>query len=78
MCSLCRKQPCDSRCPNAVEEKPVLTCGVCKEGIYEGDKYFEVVQKCNISNICENCLEDLTADEILFFCGEKMKIAEKE
>lgn len=75
MCGLCRQEPCHSRCPNAEEEKPVCTCGICNEGIMRGEKYYEVAQKCNVSYICENCLDDMTADEILFFAGEKMDIA---
>lgn len=78
MCSLCRKEPCMNRCPNAKETKPILVCDVCDDGINEGDKYFEVVQKCKMNYICERCLEDMTADEILFFCGEKMQIARSD
>lgn len=31
MCAVCRKNPCDSRCPNAEEPSPVYTCEWCKE-----------------------------------------------
>ena len=39
MCSICLRNPCDSRCPNAPEPKPVEICSECGEGIYEGDEY---------------------------------------
>lgn len=35
MCSVCLKIPCDSRCPNAPDQQPVMICAECKEGIYE-------------------------------------------
>ena len=35
MCSLCLKTPCDSRCPNAPEPKPVVNCKECGGGICE-------------------------------------------
>ena len=41
MCSVMLKIPCDSRCPNAPEQQPVMICAECKEGIYEGDEYFK-------------------------------------
>lgn len=37
MCSLCLKTPCDSRCPNAPEPKPVVNCKECGVGIFEGE-----------------------------------------
>lgn len=41
MCAVCRKNPCDSRCPNAEEPKSIYTCEWCEEPIYEGDKYMD-------------------------------------
>lgn len=31
MCSICLKNPCDSRCPNAPESKPIEICSECGE-----------------------------------------------
>ena len=45
MCAVCRKNPCDSRCPNAEEPKSIYTCEWCEEPIYEGDKYIR--HECN-------------------------------
>lgn len=51
MCSVCLQNPCDSRCPNAPEPKPVCLCSECNEGIYEGDKYLEGVN----GPVCTTC-----------------------
>lgn len=56
MCSVCLQNPCDSRCPNAPEPKPVCLCSECNEGIYEGDKYLEGVN----GPVCTTCLSDMT------------------
>ncbi len=72
MCEICLKTPCDSRCPNAPEPKPVAICSECGEGIYEGDKYFDGPD----GPVCEACMEDKNVDEILEVFGEKMKVAE--
>lgn len=72
MCEICMKTPCDSRCPNAPEPKPVAICSECREGIYEGDKYFDGPD----GPVCEACMEDKNVDEILEVFGEKMKVAE--
>jgi len=41
MCSLCRKTPCDFRCPNYVQPKVSHYCSDCGEGIYIGEEYIE-------------------------------------
>ena len=41
MCSICRKNPCDSRCPNYIPPKAKHYCSICDEGIYEGEEYIE-------------------------------------
>ena len=41
MCAICMKIPCDSRCPNAPEIKPVHICIDCGSAIFSGEKYFE-------------------------------------
>lgn len=33
MCAVCRKNPCDSRCPNAEEPRSIYTCEWCKDVI---------------------------------------------
>lgn len=72
MCEICRQTPCDSRCPNASEPKPVASCVKCGEGIYEGDEFFDSLD----GPICEDCMEDMSYSEILEVIGEKMKVAE--
>lgn len=38
----------------ADEPKPMHTCNWCHEGIYEGERYYEI----NDEIICENCIND--------------------
>lgn len=73
MCSVCLKNPCDSRCPNAPEPEPVFLCSECREGIYEGDKYFEGTD----GPVCMDCLDGKTAEEIIELCGEEASVAER-
>lgn len=62
MCSVCLQNPCDSRCPNAPEPKPVCLCSECNEGIYKGDKYLEGVN----GPVCTTCLSDMTTARMRF------------
>ena len=61
MCAVCRKNPCDSRCPNAEEPKSIYTCEWCEEPIYEGDKYMDTPE----GPVCKDCIEGMSATE---FC----------
>ena len=72
MCSICLKNPCDSRCPNAPEPKPIEICSECREGIYEGDEYFDSFS----GPICKECMGNKSLTELLEVLGEKMKVAE--
>lgn len=51
MCAVCRKNPCDSRCPNAEEPSPVYTCEWCKEPIYEGDEYMDTPERPSLQRL---------------------------
>lgn len=72
MCSLCLKTPCDSRCPNAPEPKPVVNCKECGVGIFEGERFYDSEK----GSICEDCMDDMTVSEMLELFGEKFTIAE--
>lgn len=74
MCSVCMSNPCHPRCPNAPEPEPVYTCNKCGYGIFDGDKFFDGPE----GYICEECLDDMTTDEILEMFGEKLQTAQKE
>lgn len=74
MCAICRKSPCDSRCPNAEEPRAVHTCRWCKEPIYEGDDYMDTPE----GPVCRECMEDMNAAEFCELIGESFKTAEKE
>lgn len=71
MCRLCMQTPCHPRCPNATEPEPLYRCNVCDEGIYEGDKYFAVGEK----EICVECMQFMSAEELLELFGESFKTA---
>lgn len=54
MCDVCLKVPCDPRCPNAPEPKPVFICSGCGHKIYDGDDYWDILGE----QFCENCIDD--------------------
>lgn len=54
MCSICLNIPCLRGCPNKKEEKPVYTCSICEEPIYDG----EVAYLMGNDVICCDCIED--------------------
>ena len=41
LCTICRQDPCNPRCPNYIPEKTNLYCSSCGEGIYDGEEYIE-------------------------------------
>ena len=71
MCAECGMNPCHPRCPNAPEPVPVHECGY---GILVGDKFWDSPE----GKICEECVDDMSAEEILKLCGESLTEAEKE
>lgn len=74
MCEMCHSIPCHPRCPNAPEPVPVLKCRRCKEGIFEGDRYYTT----KTAYIYEECLGEMTATELLEYEEEILETAEKE
>lgn len=71
MCSICLQSPCNFRCPNATEPKTVYQCSVCGEGIYRWQKYFETVK----GYICDECIEDMSATDLMEMMEERMEVA---
>lgn len=71
MCSICMQTPCHPRCPNAPDLLPVYRCGKCSERIFEGDRYFESQE----GYICEDCLNDMSSEELLELLGEDLVTA---
>lgn len=59
MCSDCGHFPCVSRCPN-YEEKPLFYCDRCGEGIFDGDKFYQIDGIIDVKTllICEDCMSD--------------------
>ena len=41
MCSICKQNPCHSRCPNYLPPKATHYCSSCGDGIYKGEEYIE-------------------------------------
>lgn len=74
MCAECGMNPCHPRCPNAPEPVPVHECVKCGYGILVGDKFWNSPE----GKICEECVDDMSAEEILKLCGESLTEAEKE
>lgn len=72
MCPICLKIPCNLRCPNAAEPKAIYQCSVCGEGIFQWQKYFETVE----GYICDGCIEDMSAKELMEKLGERMEVAD--
>lgn len=54
MCNVCRKIPCDSRCPNAPEPPAVFICSNCGEPIYDGEYYWDIMNE----QFCEACVDE--------------------
>ena len=55
MCDICRKIPCDSRCPNAPDPPSVFVCSGCGDLIYDGDWYWDILDE----QYCEACIESM-------------------
>lgn len=49
-------------------------CAECGYGILAGDKFWDSPE----GKICEECVDDMSAEEILKLCGESLTEAEKE
>lgn len=71
MCEICRQVPCHPRCPNAPEPVPVYECTECHEGIFDDEKYFDGPN----GPICSNCIDDMSASEMMELLGEEMSHA---
>ena len=72
MCSLCGQLPCNPKCPNAPYVNPLYWCSRCGNGIYSGEYFFDGYG----GKVCEDCLDEMTAHEIIKMCGDELKLAE--
>ena len=70
MCAECGMTPCHPRCPNASE--PSFKCDLCKESIYEGDKYWTLEDG---TVVCEYCIANMSGEEILEMLGCDVRVA---
>ena len=54
ICDVCMKSPCDPRCPNAPDPKPVFICSGCGDDILDGDKVWHILGE----QFCKDCIDD--------------------
>lgn len=56
--------------------RAIDTCACCEEPIYEGEWFFDVSNKRMV--LCEDCLNELSAMELLEYMDEQMKEATRD
>ncbi len=74
MCEICRRSPCDARCPNAPEPRAIYKCEYCGEGITSGEKYLEY----NGEYYHLDCIEEMSGDEIAEMFGCSVETADED
>ena len=74
MCSVCLKNPCDSRCPNAPEPQAVTDCHRCNSPIYPGEEYARI----GGVDYCESCIDDMPYCELIPLLGGEWRKATEE
>lgn len=60
MCDMCRRSPCDPRCPNAPDPPTVFLCSGCGQFIYDGDDYWDVLGE----QYCEHCIDGMKKEAV--------------
>ena len=73
MCEICRKSPCDYRCPNYEPPKVSCHCSICGAGIYDEEKYIETLDGYYIHYDCA-----FEIDELINFLGLEVKTMKSE
>ena len=71
MCSICHSFPHLPGCPEAPEPIPIMRCRKCGEGIFASDKFLDTFS----GPICDECLEEMTVEELLEELGERLSVA---
>lgn len=75
MCDVCRRSPCDPRCPNAPDPPTVYTCKYCGEPIVPGEEYLELDGD---YYHLEDCASDVAMSLLLEKCGATKGVAEED
>lgn len=70
MCQECRRDPCDPRCPNYVCNS-IRHCSECGGEVWEEMKYY----RSDNGLICEECLNSMSAKEIIELTGGRLEVA---
>lgn len=73
MCKECGHYKCTGGCPN-YEPKVFDYCEKCGEAIHAGDNYLNGLD----GFYCEECIEDMTKEELIELLGFEMKAARVE
>lgn len=76
MCSICRKYPCDSRCPNA-EIVMVYTCFNCGRAIFSGEECLDLSDYQH-GVICSDCLDEMSSSDWMDVIGVGYQIARED
>ena len=87
MCAVCRKNPCDSRCPNAEEPRSIYTCEWCKGYMLRmelekfTEEYYRKLEGIGNDKIIDMVMrfEKTAADEgkdLVLLCYEDVRIPE--
>ena len=72
MCEICNKTPCDTRCPNAINE-PVCYCAECGAELCAGENAYILDGEA----YCEDCIHSNAISYIEFFADMEVKELEK-
>lgn len=75
MCDVCRRSPCDPRCPNAPDPPTVYTCKHCGEPIVPGEEYLELYGD---YYHLDDCASDVALTLLLDRCGATKGVAEED
>ena len=74
MCEFCHSYTHLHGCPNEPEPSAIYTCRCCGDGIVAGDEYAEI----DGDYFHEDCLSDMSTNELLSLFGVMVKTAQEE
>ncbi len=71
MCEICNKTPCDTRCPNAINES--VCCAECGAELYAGEYAYILDGEA----YCEDCIHKNAISYLELFADMEVKELEK-
>ena len=63
MCAICRRTPCDPRCPNSPEQAPEFVCDRCGHRILSGEEFLHTPG----GTVCKHCIDNMDRNELFEF-----------